>query len=54
MNRDGKKTTVVQVKVAKNYEYQDLIFHDCIGCLENDNIPEVEVGILLFFVCSFF
>lgn len=43
VNRDGKKTTVVQVKIAKNYEYQDLIFDECLRCLENDTIPEVKV-----------
>ena len=53
MDRTGKKMTVVEVKVAKDYSYQDSIFQDCLHCLENDSIPEVNVGSSLLY-CLYF
>ena len=44
VDRTGKKTTVVEVKEKKDYSYQDSILKECLECLENDNIPEVNVG----------
>ena len=43
VDRTGKKTTAVLVKVPKDYSYQDSIFAECIFCLENDCIPSAEV-----------
>ena len=44
--------TVVEVKVAKDYSYQDSIFQNCLHCLENDSIPEVNVGSPLLYCLS--
>ena len=44
IDRAGKKMTVVPVKEAKDMRFQDLIFTACIKALENDSIPEVDVG----------
>ena len=36
---------VVEVKVPKSYEYQDLILKECLDCLEEDSIPNVNVSV---------
>ena len=43
VDRQGKKTVVVEVKEPKSYEYHDLIYNDCIKCLEDHDIPDVTV-----------
>ena len=44
VDRTGKKTCIVEVKVPKDYSYQHSIFKNCLTCLENDDIPEVVVS----------
>ena len=48
VDRTGKKTTAVIVKVPKDYSYQDTIYEECVHCLENDSIPEVNVCFIRF------
>ena len=38
--------TVVPLKEAKDRGFQDLIFNSCLEALENDTVPQVNVGLL--------
>ena len=33
------------MKVPKSYEYQDDILKECLDCLAEDNIPNVNVSV---------
>lgn len=45
IDRTRKKTVITEVKVAKSYEYQDVIHQNCLDCLLEDNIPKVNYPI---------
>ena len=45
LNRAGKVLTVVPVKVDKDMSFKDIIVDSCIKFMEDDNIPDVDVGL---------